>query len=242
MSPARADELKDEEAAVYDRQLRVWGVEVQRKLTAARVLLVGFGKLAAEVAKNITLAGVGHVTLLDATPATQLAGHNFLVTPATAGEQTAAQAAAATLQAMNPLVKVSAAAGTTDAASAGALANQDLVIATGLPLGQLQQLNGLARQAGASFMAGGAAGPGGWFCVDLRQHTYVPKGSAGAESDKVQLQYSTLADVLAAPAGPLPSTTQAMYYVLLVCAALEAQVQRPLTAADLPAACWPHSW
>lgn len=31
MSPARADELKDEEAAVYDRQLRVWGVEVQRK-------------------------------------------------------------------------------------------------------------------------------------------------------------------------------------------------------------------
>jgi hypothetical protein len=41
-----------------------------------------------QVAKNITLAGVGHVTLLDATPAAQLAGHNFLVTAATAGEQT----------------------------------------------------------------------------------------------------------------------------------------------------------
>ncbi|WIA33928.1 hypothetical protein OEZ86_007025 [Tetradesmus obliquus] len=218
MSPARADELKDEEAAVYDRQLRVWGVEVQRKLTAARVLLVGFGKLAAEATKNITLAGVGHVTLLDDTPAAQLAGHNFLVTPAAAGEHTAAQAAAATLQAMNPLVKVSAAAGpaAAAAASADALAGQDLVIATGaMPLGQLQQLNAAARRAGASFMAGGASGPGGWFFVDLRQHSYVPKGSAGADSDKVTLQYSALAEVLAPPAAPLPATTHAMYYVLL---------------------------
>jgi molybdopterin/thiamine biosynthesis adenylyltransferase len=94
----------------------------------------------------------------------------------------AAQAAAATLQAMNPLVKVNAAAGTTEAAAAAAaladaLSGQDLVIATGLPLGQLQQLNAAARQAGANFMAGGAGGPGGWFFVDLRQHTYVPKVS-----------------------------------------------------------------
>jgi hypothetical protein len=41
-----------------------------------------------QVAKNITLAGVGHVTIMDATPAAQLAGHNFLITPASAGEQT----------------------------------------------------------------------------------------------------------------------------------------------------------
>jgi hypothetical protein len=80
---------------------------------------------------------------------------------------------------MNPLVKVNAAAGTTESAAAAALADalagQDLVIATGLPLGQLQQLNAAARHAGANFMAGGASGPGGWFFVDLRQHTYVPK-------------------------------------------------------------------
>jgi hypothetical protein len=79
---------------------------------------------------------------------------------------------------MNPLVKVSAAAGSTDAAlapSLESLTGQDLVIATGLPLGQLQQLNALARQAGANFMAGGASGPGGWFFVDLREHCYVPK-------------------------------------------------------------------
>jgi molybdopterin/thiamine biosynthesis adenylyltransferase len=92
-------------------------------------------------------------------------------------KRSAAQAAAATLQAMNPLVKVTAAAGSTDAALSASLeplTGQDLIIATGLPLGQLQQLNELARKAGANFMAGGASGPGGWFFVDLRQHSYVP--------------------------------------------------------------------
>jgi hypothetical protein len=49
----------------------------------------------------------------------------------------------------------------------------------------------------------------------LLQMRLCLQGSAGAESDKVQLQYSALADVLAAPTGPLASTTHAMYYVLL---------------------------
>jgi hypothetical protein len=89
---------------------------------------------------------------------------------------------------MNPLVKVSAAAGGTDPSSSSAaadeLAGQDLVIATGLPLGQLQVLNEAARRAGANFMAGGAGGPGGWFFVDLRQHTYVPKVRQGGTKAK----------------------------------------------------------
>ena len=41
--------LTAEEAAIYDRQLRVWGVETQRKLAAARVLLVHLPGVAAEV-------------------------------------------------------------------------------------------------------------------------------------------------------------------------------------------------
>lgn len=42
-----------------------------------------------QIAKNITLAGVGHVTLLDDRPAAELLGSNFLVTEAVAaGGQT----------------------------------------------------------------------------------------------------------------------------------------------------------
>lgn len=231
--------LKEEEAAVYDRQLRVWGVETQRKLTAARVLLVGFGKLAAEISKNITLAGVGHVTLLDDSPAADLVGSNFLITTAGAADgQTAAQAAAKSLQAMNPLVKVTAADGSTAAAADGSssselLAGQDLVIATGLPLQQVVQLDGACRAAGVKFMAAAAAGPAGWFFADLQQHTYTPKES---KSGPVSLHYSSAAEALAVRPEQLSINTHPMHHVLQACLQTEQQLKRPLTAADLPAA------
>ncbi|CAM5129083.1 unnamed protein product [Natator depressus] len=44
--------ISEEEAAQYDRQIRLWGLEAQRRLRASRVLLVGMKGLGAEVAKN----------------------------------------------------------------------------------------------------------------------------------------------------------------------------------------------
>ena len=35
--------LSEEQAAVYDRQLRVWGVETQQRIGLARVLVAGAG-------------------------------------------------------------------------------------------------------------------------------------------------------------------------------------------------------
>ena len=58
-------QLTKEESAVYDRQLRVWGVEAQQRMMTSRVLIVGVGGLCCEVAKNLVLAGVGHITLMD---------------------------------------------------------------------------------------------------------------------------------------------------------------------------------
>ncbi|EFJ44580.1 hypothetical protein VOLCADRAFT_95199 [Volvox carteri f. nagariensis] len=133
MSPA-LDTLTEDHAAVYDRQLRVWGVEVQRRLMEAKVLIIGLGGLAAEVAKNIVLAGVGTVALVDDTPASAAAPGNFLVEPCTASASASASAensrsvaevSAATLQAMNPLVSVRVEPGPPSAAA--------LLAATGAP-------------------------------------------------------------------------------------------------------------
>uniref|UniRef100_A0A8C3CTE3 SUMO1 activating enzyme subunit 1 n=1 Tax=Cairina moschata TaxID=8855 RepID=A0A8C3CTE3_CAIMO len=57
--------ISEEEAAQYDRQIRLWGLEAQKRLRASRVLLVGLKGLGAEVAKNLILAGVKALTLLD---------------------------------------------------------------------------------------------------------------------------------------------------------------------------------
>jgi len=58
-------QLSEEERAVYDRQLRVWGVEAQKRLRSSSVLIVGLGGLGAEVSKNLVLAGVGRLTIVD---------------------------------------------------------------------------------------------------------------------------------------------------------------------------------
>lgn len=72
--------ITEEEAALYDRQLRLWGVEAQRKMQNAAVLIYGFRGLAAEIAKNIVLAGVGKVTLLDEQDITEVdLGANFFL-------------------------------------------------------------------------------------------------------------------------------------------------------------------
>ena len=49
----------------YDRQIRLWGVETQAGLNGARVLMLRATGLCNEVAKNLVLAGVGHVTVSD---------------------------------------------------------------------------------------------------------------------------------------------------------------------------------
>jgi len=63
-----ASGLSADEIQQYDRQLRLWGLTAQTRLRDARVLLVNIGGLGAEIAKNLVLAGVGSLTMLDTHP------------------------------------------------------------------------------------------------------------------------------------------------------------------------------
>lgn len=49
----------------YDRQIRLWGMETQRALPKVRVLLLHANGLSNEIAKNLVLAGIGHISILD---------------------------------------------------------------------------------------------------------------------------------------------------------------------------------
>ena len=60
-----AVEISEEEFAQYDRQIRLWGLEAQKRLRQAKVLVAGLGGLGSEVVKNVVLAGVKAITLLD---------------------------------------------------------------------------------------------------------------------------------------------------------------------------------
>ena len=65
-SAPSAPALSEREGAVYDRQLRLWGVETQQRMKAAHVLVAGLSSgLGAEAAKNLVLLGL-RVSVADA--------------------------------------------------------------------------------------------------------------------------------------------------------------------------------
>ena len=57
-------QINASEAALYDRQIRLWGVKAQNQLKQSRTLCVGLSALGAELCKNLVLGGLS-VTLLD---------------------------------------------------------------------------------------------------------------------------------------------------------------------------------
>ncbi|KRZ68653.1 Cholecystokinin receptor [Trichinella papuae] len=59
--------LTEDEAKVYDRQMRLWGVNGQMKIRGFSVILCGVHDIGAEMAKNLILSGIKQLTLVDDT-------------------------------------------------------------------------------------------------------------------------------------------------------------------------------
>ena len=66
-----ASGLSADEIALYDRQLRLWGAEAQKRIRSANILLVSLRALGTEIAKNLTLAGINSLTIIDDEPVSE---------------------------------------------------------------------------------------------------------------------------------------------------------------------------
>ncbi|CAF3401886.1 unnamed protein product [Rotaria socialis] len=70
MNSNQTSMLSDEEATLYDRQIRLWGADAQLKLRQTHLLLINVNSLSIEVCKNLCLAGVASITIFDNTRVT----------------------------------------------------------------------------------------------------------------------------------------------------------------------------
>uniref|UniRef100_V9L2V0 SUMO-activating enzyme subunit 1 n=1 Tax=Callorhinchus milii TaxID=7868 RepID=V9L2V0_CALMI len=165
--------ISDEEAAQYDRQIRLWGLEAQKRLRASRVLLVGMKGLGAEVAKNLILAGVKALTLLDHQQATgEDARSQFLIPTGSLGRNRA-EASLERAQNLNPMVEVKVNTDNIRDKPEEFFTQFDAVCLICCARDVMVRIDHLCHTHNIKFFAGDVFGYIGYMFADLGEHEFV---------------------------------------------------------------------
>ncbi|XP_055545721.1 SUMO-activating enzyme subunit 1 [Wyeomyia smithii] len=173
MVEANGMELTEQEAELYDRQIRLWGLDSQKRLRAARILVAGMNGLGAEIAKNIILSGVKSVTLLDDQDVKESDFcSQFLAAQSSLGTNRA-EASLVRAQQLNPMVELKVDTENISKKPDGYFKNFDVVCIMEASTEQLLRINGVCREAGVKFFAADLWGMFGFCFVDLQEHNFV---------------------------------------------------------------------
>ncbi|KAH7920475.1 hypothetical protein BV22DRAFT_1021116, partial [Leucogyrophana mollusca] len=177
-----------DEAAVYDRQIRLWGLEAQQKMRNATILVVRLRGTATEAIKNIVLAGIGKLVVVDSEEVHEEdLGAGFFFRDEDVGTKRV-DAAKVRIESLNPLVTVETKHDDSllDRESLDALVMAvDLVCVTDWDRDGLSNINEVCRRFGKPFYAGGTFGLLGYIFCDLLKHDYIsPDRSAPKEAPK----------------------------------------------------------
>ena len=165
-------DITADEIALYDRQIRLWGVQAQGKIRSANILLIGMKALGTEIAKNLVLAGVGTLTIWDSEVVTEDdLGSQFLLSDDQVG-QNRAQAAQAELQKLNPRVTVIVDTSAISTQPPQFFALYNMTIVTGQPLETIQMINKYTNECMTRFYAADLHGMYGYIFSDLISHMY----------------------------------------------------------------------
>ncbi|WFC96045.1 E1 ubiquitin-activating enzyme [Malassezia brasiliensis] len=173
--------VTEDEAALYDRQIRLWGLEAQNRMRSAHVVVLGLTGVATELIKNIVLSGVGRLTVVDdADVRADDLNAGFFFRDADIGAPRIGAAPLQRIQQLNPLVDVRGVR-TLDAVDG----NMDALVACRGTRAALEAHNDAARAAHALFYATAAHGWGGFVFSDLGDdYTYVATRAAPGAAER----------------------------------------------------------
>jgi len=173
MVAAEVANITEQEAELYDRQIRLWGLDAQKRLRSARVCLLGVSGLGAEVAKNLVLAGVNTLEMVDSALVTDQDATSQFLAPRDCLGQNRAEASLQRLQNLNPMVKVSATPSKSEDKDVEFFKTFDVVVATNCNKDELLRINSICRAENILFYAGDIFGFYGFSFMDLVAHEYV---------------------------------------------------------------------
>ncbi|DAZ97000.1 TPA: hypothetical protein N0F65_011915 [Lagenidium giganteum] len=183
------------EAAVYDRQMRLWGVEAQKRLQSSHVLVSGLSALGTELVKNLVLAGM-NVTLQDATSATAACVNAQFFLHEDDIRKNRATASVARVRGLNPLVRVECETKPLDQLADDFFTQFTVVCVVGASKETELRLDALCRAHGIAFFAAHTFGFEGSMFADLGTHTYrrSPVGENAQPTEPITVQFPALAD------------------------------------------------
>jgi ubiquitin-like 1-activating enzyme E1 A len=149
-------------------------MKAQEKIRNANILLINIKALGNEIAKNLVLAGIGSITILDPEPITSadFGAQFFLSEDDTPVGTNRAVAASAALQRLNPRVRVVVDTDDIRTKPASFFAPFDIIIATDLDAPAIKTINLAARQHSRPFYAAASHGLFGFLFADLVEHTF----------------------------------------------------------------------
>ncbi|KAF9191766.1 SUMO-activating enzyme subunit 1 [Haplosporangium sp. Z 767] len=164
--------ITEDEVALYDRQIRLWGLEAQHRMRNASILIAGMRALSNEVCKNIILAGVGSITILEHETVTEEdLGSQFLVRKEDIGRNRA-EAAAEKARNLNPRVKVIVDQEDITQKPDSYFTQFNVVCLTGCSPDQMIRVDNACRNTKTGFYAAGVHGFFGYMFCDLTHHEY----------------------------------------------------------------------
>uniref|UniRef100_A0A804NLF1 THIF-type NAD/FAD binding fold domain-containing protein n=1 Tax=Zea mays TaxID=4577 RepID=A0A804NLF1_MAIZE len=187
-------ELTAQETALYDRQIRVWGVDAQKRLSKAHVLVCGMNGTTIEFCKNIVLAGVGSLSLMDDNVVTEEdLNANFLIPPD------------------------ESIYGDPSLIDGEFLDKFDIVVLSRASLKTKLLINENCRKRSKhiAFYTIDCKDSCGEIFVDLQKHSYVQKKPGGA-TEQQELTYSSLQEAISVPWNSLPKKTAKLYFAMRV--------------------------
>ncbi|XP_010448500.1 PREDICTED: SUMO-activating enzyme subunit 1A [Camelina sativa] len=213
------EELTEQETALYDRQIRVWGANAQRRLTKSHVLVSGIKGTVAEFCKNIVLAGVGSVTLMDDRLVNEEAlNANFLIPPdenAYRGN-TVAEICCDSLKDFNPMVRVSVEKGDLSTLGLEFFEKFDVVVIGYGSRATKKSVNEKCRNLvkRVAFYTVDCRDSCGEIFVDLQNYKYTKKKRE--ETVECELNFPSFQEAISVPWKPFPRRTAKLYFAMRV--------------------------
>ncbi|KAJ4752134.1 SUMO-activating enzyme subunit 1A [Rhynchospora pubera] len=234
------EELTAHETALYDRQIRVWGVDAQKRLSKAHVLVSGLNGATVEFCKNIVLAGVGSVTLMDdRLVSEEVLGANFLISldEYANSNKSVAELCAESLRSFNPMVGVSFLSGDLSQMDGQFFDKFDVVVVCSFSQKDKILINETCRkrQKRIAFYTIDCRDSCGEIFTDLQNYTYMQK--KGDERIERQLNYPSLEEAVLIPWKDLPRKVTKLFFAMRVLEKfelLEGRKPGETSLADLP--------